>query len=582
MKVYWKYVKPYLAFFILGPLLMLTEVAGEVIMPKLLARIVDVGIPMGASGGGYEVVVKTGLLMALTAICMLIGGVGGHFFAVRGSANFAADLRMDAFRKVQEYSFENIDKFSTGSLVTRLTNDITQMQNVIRMGMIMLFRAPGMMIGAMIMAFYMNARLAMVLFVAMPVLLIGTVVVLRFAFPKFQLMQSKIDGLNNSVQENLTNVRVIKSFVREKTENEKFAAANDDLMNTALKASKIVFISMPLITLVMNLTTLAVVWFGGQSVIVGTMQIGDLTAFITYITQILFSLMMVAMIILNASRAAASSKRITEVLREDISLNDDHAAFPDKKVEFGKVEFKDVSYRYSEGNGDNVLQDISFVIQPGETIGILGATGSGKTTLVQLIDRLYDVTEGAVLIDDVDVRDYSLYNLREGVGMVLQKNVLFSGTIRENLHWGDPDADEETMRKAADHAQADGFITSFEGGYDMELGQGGVNVSGGQKQRICIARALLKKPKILILDDSTSAVDTATEASIRKAMREELAGTTKIIIAQRITSVMDADRIMVIDDGRIVAFDDHQALMETSEEYREIYASQMEKEASHE
>lgn len=576
MKIYWKYVKPYLAFFLIGPILMLTEVAGEIIMPKLMAAIVDVGIP----SGDKAVVAEYGIKMVLTALAMLAGGIGGNFFAVRSTVSFATDLRMDCFRKVQNFSFENIDKFSTGSLVTRLTNDVVQLQNILRMGMVMVFRAPGMMIGALVMAFTMNARLALVLVVAMPVMIIGAIIVLRIAFPLFEKMQSKIDSLNTSIQENLTNVRVIKSFVREKHENERFKEANDDLMNTSLKAINVMIVTFPLIGLIMNLTTLATTWFGGNSVIRGDMEIGDLTAFITYITQILGSLMMVAMIFLNASRAAASSKRIKAVLTEEVTLSDDLSKEKDKLITEGKIEFSHVSFRYKDASGDDVLRDVNFVINPGETVGILGSTGSGKTTMVQLIDRLYDVTEGAVLVDDVNVKDYSLYNLREGVGMVLQKNVLFSGSIKENLLWGDEHASEEELKKVAHYAQADLFIKDMPGEFEMELGQGGVNVSGGQKQRLCIARALLKKPKILILDDSTSAVDTATEAHIRKAMREQLPGTTKLIIAQRISSVMDADRIMVIDDGQIVAFDKHEVLMNSCPEYKEIYDSQMEQEVT--
>ncbi len=576
MKIYWKYVKPYLAFFLIGPILMLTEVAGEIIMPKLMAAIVDVGIP----SGDKAVVAEYGIKMVLTALAMLAGGIGGNFFAVRSTVSFATDLRMDCFKKVQNFSFENIDKFSTGSLVTRLTNDVVQLQNILRMGMVMVFRAPGMMIGALVMAFTMNARLALVLVVAMPVMIIGAIIVLRIAFPLFEKMQSKIDSLNTSIQENLTNVRVIKSFVREKHENERFKEANDDLMNTSLKAIKVMIVTFPLIGLIMNLTTLATTWFGGNSVIRGDMEIGDLTAFITYITQILGSLMMVAMIFLNASRAAASSKRIKAVLTEEVTLSDDLAQEKDKLITEGKIEFSHVSFRYKDASGEDVLRDLNFVINPGETVGILGSTGSGKTTMVQLIDRLYDVTEGAVLVDDVNVKDYSLYNLREGVGMVLQKNVLFSGSIKENLLWGDEHASEEELKEVAHYAQADLFIKDMPGEFEMELGQGGVNVSGGQKQRLCIARALLKKPKILILDDSTSAVDTATEAHIRKAMREQLPGTTKLIIAQRISSVMDADRIMVIDDGRIVAFDKHEVLMNSCPEYKEIYDSQMEQEVT--
>ena len=391
-------------------------------------------------------------------------------------------------------------------------------------------------------------------------------------------MQKKLDNLNSGIQENITNVRVIKSFVRQDFETEKFENANSDLMNTTMRALKIVITTMPIMTLAMNITTLLVVWFGGNFVVGGSMGVGDLTAFTTYITQILMSLMMVSMLFLQLSRALASSTRITEVLKTDVDLTDENAGQKDKKVENGRVEFKNVSFKYYEKRKENVLENISFTAEPGEIVGIIGTTGSGKSSLVQLIPRLYDVTDGEVLVDGVNVKDYGLKNLRDGVGMVLQKNVLFSGSIEENLRWGDENATMEEIRAAADAAQADGFVNAFTDGYNMELGQGGVNVSGGQKQRLCIARALLKKPKILILDDSTSAVDTATEAKIRQAFTTSLKHSTKIIIAQRITSVIDADKIIVLEDGKIVGMGNHNELMKNCEEYRDIYYSQTDKE----
>ena len=391
-------------------------------------------------------------------------------------------------------------------------------------------------------------------------------------------MQKKLDNLNSGIQENITNVRVIKSFVRQNFEIEKFENANSDLMNTTMRALKIVITTMPIMTLAMNITTLLVVWFGGNFVVGGSMGVGDLTAFTTYITQILMSLMMVSMLFLQLSRALASSSRITEVLKTDVDLTDENADQKDKKVENGRVEFKNVYFKYYEKRKENVLENISFTAEPGEIVGIIGTTGSGKSSLVQLIPRLYDVTDGEVLVDGVNVKDYGLKNLRDGVGMVLQKNVLFSGSIEENLRWGDENATMEEIRAAADAAQADGFVNAFTDGYNMELGQGGVNVSGGQKQRLCIARALLKKPKILILDDSTSAVDTATEAKIRQAFTTSLKHSTKIIIAQRITSVIDADKIIVLEDGKIVGMGNHNELMKNCEEYRDIYYSQTDKE----
>ena len=574
MKRYWKYIKPYLPAFIIGPLMMIVEVIGEVVLPKLMANIINVGVTNGSVG----YITGTGALMILVALLMMAGGVGGAYFGAKAAVSFAADLRKDAFDKVQTFSFANLDQFSTGSLVTRLTNDITQVQNLINMALRMMLRAPGMLIGALIMAFVMNAELAVIVLIVIPILVGAIAVLIKIAFPKFKIMQKKLDALNSNIQEMLTNVRVIKSFVRGDYEEKKFAASNEDLKQTSLGAFKTIIIVMPLMMLMMNATTLAVVWFGGRQIIVGNMQVGDLTAFTTYIVQILMSLMMLAMVILQSSRALASLSRIREILDTEVDLNDEHCKEPDKIVSSGRVEFRDVSFRYYKENKEAVLSHISFAVKSGQTLGIIGSTGSGKTTLVQMIPRLYDVDEGEVLVDGVNVKDYTLENLREGVGMVLQKNVLFSGSILENLMWGDENASIEEVRKAAQAAQADGFVSSFTGGYEMDLGQGGVNVSGGQKQRLCIARALLKKPKILILDDSTSAVDTATEAKIRESFAGELKNTTKIIIAQRISSVQEADEIMVLDDGKIVGFGKHEDLLASCEAYQEIYYSQMDKE----
>ena len=574
MKRYWKYIKPYLPAFIIGPLMMIVEVIGEVVLPKLMANIINVGVTNGSVG----YITGTGALMILVALLMMAGGVGGAYFGAKAAVSFAADLRKDAFDKVQTFSFANLDQFSTGSLITRLTNDITQVQNLINMALRMMLRAPGMLIGALIMAFVMNAELAVIVLIVIPILVGAIAVLIKIAFPKFKIMQKKLDALNSNIQEMLTNVRVIKSFVRGDYEEKKFAASNEDLKQTSLGAFKTIIIVMPLMMLMMNGTTLAVVWFGGRQIIVGNMQVGDLTAFTTYIVQILMSLMMLAMVILQSSRALASLSRIREILDTEVDLNDEHCKEPDKIVSSGRVEFRDVSFRYYKENKEAVLSHISFAVKSGQTLGIIGSTGSGKTTLVQMIPRLYDVDEGEVLVDGVNVKDYTLENLREGVGMVLQKNVLFSGSILENLMWGDENASMEEVCKAAQAAQADGFVSSFTGGYEMDLGQGGVNVSGGQKQRLCIARALLKKPKILILDDSTSAVDTATEAKIRESFAGELKNTTKIIIAQRISSVQEADEIMVLDDGKIVGFGKHEDLLASCEAYQEIYYSQMDKE----
>lgn len=575
MKRYWKYIKPYLPAFICGPLLMIVEVIGEVLLPKFMANIINIG----AANQDVPYIITMGIVMVVTALLMMAGGIGGAYFAAKAAISFAADIRKDTFEKVQKFSFANLDQYNTGSLVTRLTNDVTQVQNLINMALRMMLRAPGMLIGALIMAFMMNRELAAVILVVIPILVILIGIVIKTAFPRFTIMQKKLDTLNSTIQEMLTNVRVIKSFVRGDYEEEKFSRANEDLKKSSLSAFNVVILNMPIMMLMMNLTTLGVVWFGGKQILVGSMPVGDLTAFTTYIVQILMSLMMLAMVLLQSSRAMASLHRITEVLDARIDLTDENSAQKDKRVENGTVEFKDVSFRYYKENKEPVLSHINFKIDSGKILGIIGSTGSGKTTLVQMIPRLYDPDEGEVLVDGVNVKEYSLEHLREGVGMVLQKNVLFSGTIRENLMWGDENASEEEVEKAAAAAQA-GFVRDFTEGYETELGQGGVNVSGGQKQRLCIARALLKKPKILILDDSTSAVDTATEAKIRESFSGLLKETTKIIIAQRITSVMEADEILVLDEGEIVGKGTHEELLKTCEAYQEIYYSQMDKEAS--
>lgn len=574
MKRYKKYITPYKSAFICGPILMLTEVAGEIALPKLMSMIINNGV--ANRDIGY--IISVGIFMFVTALIMAAGGVGAAYFAAKASISFTTDLRRDVFAKVQQFSFKNIDDFSTGSLVTRLTNDIQQMQNLIMMSLRMMLRAPGMLIGALIMAFVMNARLALVILVVIPVLTGTIALILKTAFPRFQVMQEAIDKLNSGIQEALTNVRVIKSFVREDLEEEKFKNNNYNLRDKGLSALNVVITTMPVMMLAMNITTLAVVWYGGNMIIAGEMQVGDLTAFTTYIVQILMSLMMLSMIFLQSSRAMASAKRVNEILDTAIDLTDEYSARKDAKVTLGRVEFQDVSFRYGGEDDGMVLEHISFTANPGETIGIIGSTGSGKTTLVQLIPRLYDACGGRVLVDGIDVKDYSLEHLREGVGMVLQKNVLFSGTIEENLRWGNEDASIEEIREMAQSAQADSFVTSFKQGYKTEMGQGGVNVSGGQKQRLCIARALLKKPKILILDDSTSAVDTATEAKIRECFTTALKDTTKFIIAQRIGSVENADRILVLDDGRIEAMGTHEELLKASTAYQEIYYSQRDKE----
>ena len=573
-----KYVKPYLLYFILGPLCMIIEVIGEVLMPLYLADVIN--------GAVYKTLTNSESMIAMakmiaTAIIMMIGGVGGSYFGAKASVNFAADLRADLFRKVQGYSFANIDKFSTGSLVTRLTNDVTQVQMFINMMLRMMLRSPGMLIGGVIMAIRLSPSLSIVMAVTIPLLLISIAFIIARGMPRFSKMQTKIDSLNSTVQENITNVRVVKSFVREDFEKDKFEDANGNLKAAGMSAMKNMIFMQPVQTFFMYVTTVLVIWFGSQLVInnynaqITSFSVGELSSFINYVSQILFSLMMVTMMLMFSSRALASAKRISEVLDEDIDIKDTDGADLEAKVESGKIEFRGVTYRYYKNSSEPVLSNIDLTIEAGSTVGIIGSTGCGKTTLVSLIPRLYDTDEGEVLIDGKNVKDYSLYHLREGVGMVLQKNVLFSGTIEENLRWGDENATDEQMFAAAESAQADKFVKNFTNGYQTELGQGGVNVSGGQKQRLCIARALLKNPKIIILDDSTSAVDTATEAQIRRAFREELAASTKIIIAQRISSVKDADMIVVMDDGKITGVGNHDSLLATNVEYQEIYASQI-------
>ena len=580
-----KYIKPYLAFFILGPLCMIVEVIGEVIMPKLLAVVIN-----NANRGELTTGTSLGImgLMILTALVMMAGGIGGAYYASKASVSFAADLREDLYRRIQQYSFANIDKFSTGSLVTRLTNDVTQVQNFIAMVLRMALRAPGMMIAALVMAILLNPPLSVVFAVSIPTMLAAVGGIIFTGFPRFGRVQKKVDDLNSTVQENVTNVRVVKSFVREDFEIKKFREANGNLKKAGISAAKVMIFMSPVMTLFMNGTIIAVILIGGPMVLDGRMEIGDLSAFLTYVTQILSSLVMVTFLLMFSSRALASAKRIREVMDEKLDLTDEDAKQKDLTVQNGEITFKNVSFRYYKNSEEKVLNNINLNIPAGSTVGIIGSTGCGKTTLVSMIPRLYDCDEGEVLVDGVNVKDYSLYNLREGVSMVLQKNTLFSGTVTENLQWGDENASPEEIKRMAEYAQADKFVSSFKDGYDTLIEQGGANVSGGQKQRLCIARALLKKPKILILDDSTSAVDTATEAQIRKAFSEKeapiigesdpytenLRKATKLIIAQRISSVQDADTIIVMDDGVITGMGTHDQLLRDNTEYREIYESQ--------
>lgn len=571
MKRWMKYVKPYLKSFILGPLGMIIEVIGEMFMPLLLAVMINKG-----EEGTLDEATSIGIAAVLIGIVLLMmaGGVAGAYFGAKASVNFAADLRRDVYAKVQKYSFANIDKFSASSLVTRMTNDVTQLQNFVNMLLRMALRSPGMLIGGIVMAIMLKPTLSVVLAVTIPLMIIVIALLIKISFPRFNVMQKKIDKLNSTVRENVTNVRVVKSFVREDFETEKFERDNKDLKDAGMRAVKLVVMMLPVMNFFMYATVIAVIWTGHGIVLDGGMEVGDLSAFVSYTTMILSSLMMVTMLLMTASRAMASARRISEVLDEKIDIADTEYADFGRKVEAGNIEFKNVSFRYYKNSEEAVLDNINLNIKAGSTVGIIGSTGCGKTTLISMIPRLYDVDAGEVLIDGVNVKDYSLENLRDGIGIVLQKNLLFSGSIEYNLRWGDASATEEEVVRAAKHSAADKFITSFTDGYDTLLDKGGMNVSGGQKQRLCIARALLKRPKILILDDSTSAVDTKTDAFIRKSMREYIPKTTKLIIAQRISSVMDADKIIVLDGGRIIALGNHEQLLATCDVYRETYLSQ--------
>lgn len=574
MKKYSGYIRKYWYSFLLGPLFMVLEACGEFILPYINANIIN----KGAASGDIGYIIENGILMALIAAFMMLTGILGANFSIRGSSRLAAGVRVDLFKQIQRLSFSNIDSFTTGSLITRITNDITQIQNFAQTLLRGMFRSPVMLIGALIMSFVMNPTLAWIIFLIMPFLGAAIAIIIKIASPRYTKMQKAIDGLNNGVGETITNIRVIKSFVREDHEIKKFAVINDELVEKSLSALKVMLFMQPVSALAINVTTLAVVWFAGKPIMIGDMEIGTLTAFITYLSQVLTALNFLANIILQGTRAAASDRRITEIMEAKIDLNDENAAHPDKQVEHGEIEFRSVSFRYFKSNRDKVLDNVSLHIKPGELVGIIGSTGSGKTTLISLIPRLYDADEGEILVDGVNIRDYSLENLREGISVVLQKNTLFSGTISENLRFGNEDATDEELAAAAEIAQADQFIRSFPDGYESDVGRGGAALSGGQRQRLCIARALLKKPKIIILDDSTSAVDTATDASIRKAFREQLDGVTKLIIAQRITSVADADKIIVLDGGKIAGIGTHAELLEGCPAYAEIFYSQKDKE----
>lgn len=571
MRKYFPFFVKYKKALWLAPLLVVIDVVCEIVQPELMSKIVDNGV----AHKNLAYILQTGGIMVALSLVAIAANVGNIYYSSRASVGFSDELRKGLFKRIQQFSFSNLDKFSSASLVTRMTNDVNILQEVIVMLLRLLIRAPLMLVFAVIIAVRINAGLASVIAVAIPVLAVSMFLILSRGLPFFEKMQQRLDKLNAVVQENLVNVRVVKSFVREGFEIKKFAISNDGLREMSVKASGLVVLIMPVMQLVMNISIVAIVWFGGNKIMAGTFQVGQLMSFITYITQILMSLMMLSMTIMTFSRAGASSQRILEVLNAEVDIVDvPGAKEKDLRVKQGKIEFKNVCFKYHPGSSGYVLKNINLAVNPGETIAIIGATGSSKTTLVELIPRLYDVTEGSILVDGADVRDYTLHNLRTGISLVLQQNELFSGTIKENLKWGRAQATDEEIVAAAKDAQAHDFIMSFPNQYETVLGQNGVNVSGGQKQRLCIARAILNKPAILIMDDSTSAVDVDTEAKIKASFSQHLKGTTTIIIAQRVSSIQAADNIILLDNGEIIGEGKHDELLKSSAVYQEIYHSQ--------
>jgi len=560
-------MKKYMLFAILSPIMMILEVFADVLEPYLMANIVDIGI----ANRDINYIVKTGLLMVLVALLGMAFGVISSHAGAKAGYGFASEIRKAAFEKVQSFSFANLDKFSVSSLITRITNDCNILGQVAMMSLRMAIRAPFMMIMALIMSFRMNPSLARVFMVAIPLTALSITVILTKAGPLFRKLQSRVDRVNAAIQENLIGIRVVKSFNRQEFEEEKFKKRNDDLRDTALQAISLVILMFPILNLIIYSTIMAVLWFGGKQVMVGSMGSGDLMAFITYITQVLMSLMMISFFFMQLLRGIASGGRIIEVLETESELKSPIKGV--KELKDGSITFKNVSFIYP-GSKVKTLKDINFHVDSGETLGIIGSTGSSKTTLIQLIPRLYDATEGQVIVGGRDVKEYDLVALRDQVAVVLQKNTLFSGTIRENMKWGNENATDEEIIEALKKAQAWEFVSKYEDGLDHRVEQGGANFSGGQKQRLCIARALMKSPKILILDDSTSAVDMATDAKLQTVFKEELRDITKIIIAQRISSIQSADRILVMHEGRIESIGDHETLMNISPIYREIYESQ--------
>lgn len=571
MHLYYKHIKPYLLFFIASPLLMLVEVFCDVKIPTLSAEIINLSV----AGGDTAQILAVSAQMLFFALLAGVAGVGASFASTRASVNFCHDLREELFVKIQGFSFYNIDKFSTGSLITRLTNDVTQVGQIIVMSLRMFFRAPGMLLGAIIMSYTISPTMSVIFLVLTPLLALVVCLILAVSYPRFARLQGKIDALNIAVQEGLINIRVIKAFTREDHEKAKFKQVNEDLRDTGLSAYRMNILQMPLMTFLVNMATIAILWFGSKALGRGELLIGDISAFITYLAQILMSVNMIAQVFLQSARSLVSSERILAVLSEEIDVSDAQASCPEKQVTTGDIRFEDVSFGYYKNAQETVLSGVNLTIGAGQSVGVVGSTGCGKTSLVHLISRLYDVSAGAIYVDGVNVKDYTLQNLRAGVAVVLQSNLLFSGTVKENLQWGDSTASFEALQQAAEFSAASEFIDGMSNWYNTCLSQGGLNLSGGQKQRLCIARALVKQSKILILDDSTSAVDTATERKIIHHLTHDLPALTKIIIAQRISSVQHCDMIVVMDEGKIAATGTHHELLTSSPIYQEIYLSQM-------
>lgn len=571
-----KYMKGLWGLALISASGMIIEAICELAMPSLANTVYELVNDTQTPDDAKSTVIKIGVFMFLLAIVGLCGGLATMKTSSVVSQKFSYRLRKDLYLKASEFSFRNIDTYSTASLTTRMTNDVTMLQNTVMMCLRMLVRAPALLVVSAIFAFSINAKLSLIIVIILPIILVIVAVILKFGFPMFQKMQKKIDNVNRVVQENLIGIRVVKAFVREDREKDKFHKASDDLANQGSKAAGMIVTVMPILMLMMNVVIVYIYYKGANSAAAGQMDVGEISVISSYIIQVLMNIMMVSMFLLQLTRAKACGDRVVEILDTEIDIKNPESPYiPDTASSKGKIEFRNVSFKYSpENSGDNILDNISFTANPGEIIGIVGGTGCGKSSLVNLIPRLYDATEGEVLIDDVNVKDYDLTALRDMIGVVLQKNVLFSGTIRDNIRWGKKDATNEEITNACQAAQAEDFILSQPDGYDTYLAQGGLNLSGGQKQRLCIARAMIKKPKILILDDSTSAVDTATEAKIRESFYSDLKDTTIFIIAQRISSVQEADKILVVDDGQIRGIGTHEELMKSNKIYQEICSTQ--------